>query len=108
LTDANGSLRVPLLKSRSAVNDSEPTIPFLFSDYLELQSDKRGAIDARLPPIMQRLNVDATACQEAMRASGNVFGRALGRLEHLRLHATALGQAWVRGVRQADRLFRHG
>jgi hypothetical protein len=44
----------------------------------------------------------------SMRPSGNVFGRALGRLEHLQLHATALAQAWVRGVRQADRLFHHG
>jgi REP element-mobilizing transposase RayT len=114
-TDASASLRVPLLKFRGAVMDNEPTIPFLFSDYLELvdwtgravRSDKRGAIDRRLPPIMQRLNVDAAAWQEVMRPSGNVFGRALGRLDHLRLHARALGQAWIRGMRQADRLFRH-
>jgi REP element-mobilizing transposase RayT len=115
-SDANGSLHVPLLKFRGAVVDSEPTIPFHFSDYLELvdwtgrtiRSDKRGAIDPRLPPIMQRLNVDAAAWQEAMRPSSNVFGRALGRLDHLRLHAKALGQSWIRGLRQADRLFRHG
>ena len=115
-TRASGSLQVPLLKFRGAVADSEPTLPFHFSDYLELvdwtgrtiRSDKRGAIDPRLPPIMQRLNVDAAAWQEAMRPSGNVFGRALGRLDHLQLHARALGQSWIRGLRQADRLFRHG
>jgi hypothetical protein len=53
-TDANGSLRVPLLKFRGAVIDNEPTIPFRFCDYLELvdwtgrtiRSDKRGAIDS--------------------------------------------------------------
>jgi hypothetical protein len=115
-TDANGSLQVPLLKFRSAVSDNEPTIPFLFSDYLELvdwtgriiRSDKRGAIDSRLPPIMQRLNVDAVAWREAMRPSGNAFGRALGQLDHMRLHARSLGQSWIRGLRLADRLFRHG
>ena len=65
---------VPLLKFCGAVLDNEPAIPFRFCDYLELvdwtgraiRSDKRGAIDARLPPIMQRLNVDAAAWQEAM------------------------------------------
>jgi hypothetical protein len=95
---------------------SEPTIPFLFSDYLELvdwtgraiRSDKRGAIDRRLPPIMQRLDVDAAVWQVAMRPSGNVFGRALGQLDHMRLHARSLGQSCIRGLRQADRLSRHG
>jgi hypothetical protein len=115
-SDANGSLRVPLLKFRGAFADSEPTLPFRFSDYLELvdwtgraiRSGKRGAIDPRRPPIMQRLNVDAAAWQEAMRPSGNVFGRALGQLDHMRLHARSLGQSWIRGLRQADRLFGHG
>lgn len=58
-------------------------------DYLELvdwtgraaRTDKRGAIDARLPPIMHRLNIDAAAWRDAMRPNGNVFGRALGQLE---------------------------
>jgi hypothetical protein len=115
-TDASGSLHVPLLKFRDGVTDNEPTIPFLFSDYLELvdwtgrtiRSDKRGAIDSRLPPIMQRLNVDATVWREAMRPSGDVFGRALRQLDHMRLHARSLGQSWIRGLRLADRLFRHG
>jgi REP element-mobilizing transposase RayT len=115
-TDASGSLHVPLLKFRDPVSDYEPTIPFRFSDYLELvdwtgrtiRSDKRGAIDSRLPPIMQRLNIDATVWREAMRPSGNVFGRALGQLDHMRLHARSLGQSWIRGLRQADRLFGHG
>jgi hypothetical protein len=108
-TDASGSLRVPLLKFRGAASEGHPAIPFLFLDYLELvdwtgraiRTDKRGVIDSRLPPIPRRLNVDAAAWQGAMRPNGNVFGRALGRLDHLRLHAKALGQSWIRGVRQA-------
>jgi len=50
-------------------------------------------------------NIDVDAWQLAMRPSGNVFGRAMGRLDHLRLHAKTLGQSWVRGLRQAERLY---
>jgi hypothetical protein len=41
-----------------------------------------------------------------MRPHGNVFGRALGRLNHLRLHARTLGQSWIRGMTRAERAFR--
>jgi hypothetical protein len=40
-----------------------------------------------------------------MRPRGNVFGRAMGKLDHLRLHAKTLGHSWVRGLRQAQRLY---
>lgn len=71
-----------------------------------MRSDKRAAIDADLPPILRRLNIDPQASQEAMQPRGNVFGRALGQLDHLRLHAKALGQSWIRGLRAAARLYR--
>jgi hypothetical protein len=71
-----------------------------------VRGDKRGAIDSNLPPILKRLNIDASAWQQAMQPNGNVFGRAVGQLDHLRLHAKALGQQWVRGVRQAERMYR--
>ena len=35
----------------------------------------------------------------------HVFGRALGRLDRLHLHAKTLGQSWVRGLRAAERSF---
>jgi hypothetical protein len=40
-----------------------------------------------------------------MQPRGNVFGRAMGRLDHLRLHAKTLGQAWIKGVRAAEALY---
>ena len=48
-------------------NDISASIPFLFKDYLELvdytgriiRPDKRGAISATLPPILQRLAIDS-------------------------------------------------
>ena len=96
--------------------DGYPTvcaIPFGLEDYLALvdwsgrviRDDKRGAIDARLPPIVQRLGIDPGARELAMQPRGNVFGGALGRLDLLRLHAQTLGQSWVRGLRRAERLY---
>jgi hypothetical protein len=88
-------------------------IPFRTADYLQLvdwtglivRNDKRGAIDSTLPPLMQRLNVNTSAWQDAMTPGGNVFGRAIGRLDHLRLHPEALKQSWVRGHGAAMRLY---
>jgi len=54
------------------------------------------------------LKIDAEVWQQAMRPQGNVFGRALGQLDHLRLHARALGQSWIRGLRRAERLHSSG
>jgi len=108
---SDASVRVPLLPFQSRA--SAPSIPFRFDAYLELVdwtgcaivSGKRGFIDGVMPPIMQRLNVDAEAWTLAMRPRGNVFGRAMGKLDHLRLHAKTLGQSWVRGLRQAKQLY---
>jgi hypothetical protein len=89
-------------------------LPMRLHDYLELvdwsgrlvRSDKPGAIDSRAPPILERLNIDAAAWHDAMRIRGNVFGRALGRLDRLRLHAKALRQSRIKGLTRAQRLFR--
>jgi REP element-mobilizing transposase RayT len=89
------------------------TIPFRLDDYLELvdwsgrcvRADKPGSIDPRLPTILSRLKVDPSSWNDAMRPNGNLFGRAMGRLSHLRLHALTLGQSWVRGASQARGLY---
>jgi hypothetical protein len=70
-----------------------------------IASGKRGFIADHVPPIMTRLNVDPEAWAIAMRPQGNVFGRAMGKLDHLRLHSKTLGQSWVRGLHQAERLY---
>ena len=106
--------RVPLLQFKDAAGKGEPSVPFSMLDYAALvdwtgrvrRDDKRGAIDNTLPPILKRLNIDPEAWQAAMQPRGNVFGRALGKLDHLRLHANTLGQRWVKGLRQAERMYR--
>jgi hypothetical protein len=103
------------LRSFHEAGNKRESIPFAFTDYLQLvdwtgrsiRADKRGAIDPSLPPILQRLNIDQDAWVEAMRPKGNVFGRAVGKLNHLKIHARALGQSWIKGFRQAERLYRN-
>ncbi|HEY6644636.1 hypothetical protein [Povalibacter sp.] len=112
-TAGNKSSSQPPLRRFDSELSSAQTIPFALDDYLQLvdwtgravRSDKNGAIDSQQPPLMKRLNIDTDAWQLAMRPAGNVFGRALGRLNHLRLHAQTLGQSWIRGLRQAERLY---
>ena len=102
------------LQSFSDEGSEATSIPYSFKDYLKLvdwtgraiRNDKRGYIDAQRPPIMARLNIDPVAWEAAMQPRGNVFGRVMGRLNHLQLHAKALGQAWVRGLRKAELLYR--
>ena len=92
----------------------EHTLPCSQDDYLALldwtgraiRGAKRGHIDYALPSILNRLNIDSAAWQETMQPNGNVFGRAMGQLDHLRLHAKALGQSWIKGLRQAERMYR--
>lgn len=107
-----GITEVPL-QSFQSQDAKGPTIPYRLDDYLALvdwtgraiRDDKRGYIDDRLPTIIHRLNIDADAWQLAMKPRGSVFGRAMGRLNHLRLHANTLGQSWVKGLRRAERLY---
>jgi REP element-mobilizing transposase RayT len=102
----------PLMRLNPSSSETR-SIPFALSDYIELvdwtgrmqRSDKRGSIASHLPPIMQRLNLDPEVWQNAMRPKGNVFGRAIGQLDRLRLHAATLDQSWIRGLNQARRLY---
>jgi hypothetical protein len=112
-TGEPSSTKVPLLKFQSATHESCCAIPFSLSDYLELvdwtgraqRDDKRGAITSHQPKIIQRLSLDPEIWKNAMRPQGNVFGRAIGQVARLRLHAATLDQFWVRGIGRARRLF---
>jgi REP element-mobilizing transposase RayT len=108
------SVEGPKLRQFHETGNKRDSIPFSLIDYLQLidwtgraiRNDKRGAIDNALPPILKRLNIDQEAWIESMRVKGNVFGRAMGKLNHLRIHEKALGQSWIKGLRQAERMYR--
>jgi REP element-mobilizing transposase RayT len=105
--------RQPALRRFKSTLQPTQNLPCTLDEYLQLvdwtgravRADKRGFIDSHQPPILQRLNIDPIAWELAMQPKGNVFGRALGRLNHLKLHADTLGQSWIRGVRQAEKLY---
>jgi REP element-mobilizing transposase RayT len=111
----NGATGVPVVRLRrfASSDHRDSAIPFGLQDYLALvdwtgraiRPDKRGFINHQLPAIAQRLNIDAEAWKHSMRPGGNVFGRAMGKLNHMRLHANTLGQSWVRGLRRSSKLY---
>jgi REP element-mobilizing transposase RayT len=113
LRATGASATKPALLPFRASDGGDRVIPCRLEDYLQLvdwtgrtiRPGKSGAIDSRLPRIMNRLGIDPRAWQTAMCPRGNAFGRAVGALSHLRLHASTLGQSWVRGLRQAKRLY---
>jgi REP element-mobilizing transposase RayT len=105
---------VPLMPLGDSQIKGRPVVPFTVNAYLQLadwtgravRRDKRGHIDASLPPILLRLNIDAIAWHQAMRTDGNkLFGRALGRLGHLKVHAERLKQKTIRGRRRCEQLY---
>jgi REP element-mobilizing transposase RayT len=106
--------RGPTLRRFRDEADKKQSLPCSRADYFTLldwtgraiRSDKRGAMNQQLPSILTRLNIDPDAWQESMQLNGNVFGRAMGQLNHLQLHAKALGQQWIKGLRQAERMYR--
>jgi REP element-mobilizing transposase RayT len=93
--------------------NKKAAIPYTSLDYLQLidwsgrsiREDKRGHIDAKLPPILSRLRIDPGVWQRAMARKGSIVGRAMGRLDLMRLHAVTLGQAWVRGLKRSERMY---
>jgi REP element-mobilizing transposase RayT len=114
LAEGQSSLSSRLaLRPFSDDNKCKQSIPVSLRDYLSLvdwsgraiRAGKRGFIDAGQLPILKRLNIDSDSWEILMSRRGTVFGRAMGRLDTMRLHAATLGQSWIRGVRKAERIY---
>jgi REP element-mobilizing transposase RayT len=109
---SRGGNKIPL-RSFSDEDGTPRAIPYKLRDYLALvdwsgrliREDKPGAIDAALPSILVRLGIRPDAWQTLVARRRRLFGRGMGRVDAMRLHATTLGQAWIRGVRNAERVF---
>ena len=89
-------------------------IPFHYQDYLDLvdwsgraiRSDKRGAIDPHLPPILTRLGIDPEHWCKAMQPKGaHQFSRAMGCCDKLREYASKLEIRWIKGINLSCKLF---
>jgi hypothetical protein len=108
-----------LIKSRGlCINQqnfaTQPQIPYHYREYLALvdwsgraiRTDKRGAIDDQLPPILVRLGIDAEHWCKAMQPKGaHQFSRAVGCRDKLRAYASKLKIGWIKGISLSAKLF---
>jgi putative transposase len=83
------------------------------AEYIELvdksgrmtRSDKRGAIDADLAPVLMRIGANPEAWADTISCFGSRFRLAAGLLCNLRHFADQLGRKWLRGVANARASF---
>ena len=99
-------------------NDIPKGLPFRLSDYLELvdcsgriiRDDKKGKIPEDLPDILQRLELDMETRHWLYLTQHfeRPFRHLVGAAYHVRAACEALGQRWVQGINQCERLFSSG
>ena len=70
-----------------------------------IRSDKRGAVDADLAPILLRLGANPDAWRETISDFGSRFQLAAGLLSSLRRFSDQLGRCWLKGVATARAAF---
>ncbi len=70
-----------------------------------IRSDKRGFIDARLEPILNRIGAIPKAWIETVSHFGSAFQLAAGRLTHIRAFANRLDKHWFKGLSAAKSAF---
>ena len=70
-----------------------------------LRSDKRGAIDPDLAPILLRIGANPQAWHDTISHFGSKFRLAAGLLSNLRNFADQLGRRWLTGVAMARAAF---
>jgi REP element-mobilizing transposase RayT len=69
------------------------------------RSQKRGAIDADLAPILLRIGANPDAWLETISRFGSKFCLAAGLLSNLRNFADQIGRRWIKGVQTARTAF---
>jgi hypothetical protein len=70
-----------------------------------IRSDKRGAIDADLKPILLRIGANPDVWIETISHFGSKFRLAAGLLSNLRNFANQVGRRWLIGVATARTAF---
>jgi hypothetical protein len=96
-----------------ASETTQPSIPFHFTDYLELvdwtgrviRADKRGHIPTQLPPILQRLNIDTKQWLNASEHFERDFYYAIGPISKLNQFCEKLDKYWLHGKTACHALY---
>ncbi|MDO3382463.1 transposase [Gilvimarinus algae] len=88
-------------------------LPFDLTDYLQLvdwtgraiRNDKRGAINQRLPDILQRLGIPSKDWLDTCWHIEKRFGRVIGPVAKITELCEALNLKWMHGISQCRRLY---
>ena len=91
-------------------------LPFRLTDYIELvdwtgriiRDDKKGAIPSHLPPVLARLGIDAENWIYLSQHFESPFKSLVGTTISMKQACEGLGQRWVQGITQSERLFSSG
>lgn len=91
--------------------DNDP-LPFSLKDYMELvdwggrevRSNKRGYVPASVPPILVRLNMNASPVLKYLAKDDLTSPGALGPISRLRAFAASIGKKFVKGHVLGNRL----
>ena len=70
-----------------------------------LRSDKRGAMDTDLAPILERIGAKPEAWSDTVSCFEDKFRLAAGLLENLRKFADQLGKRWFTGLSASRGVF---
>lgn len=84
-------------------------LPFTREDYFDLvertgriiRDDKRGAIGSDVPPLLQRLGIDAGQWLKQVQYFNRYYGSCAGRVENMQDFAEKRGRRWPKGIRAA-------
>ncbi|MCW8128529.1 hypothetical protein [Microbulbifer halophilus] len=86
-------------------------LPFRLQDYLDLvdwsgrclHEGKRGAIDKKLPPILERLQIDPRHWLYLNKNFESRFRSLVGTTHSVRSACERLGKRWAHGIRDCER-----
>jgi len=93
--------------------DMPDGLPFKLTDYLELvewtgriiREDKRGAIPAGMPPLLERLAIDTRHWMYLSKHFESPFKDLVGSAHTVRKACEELGKHWTHGIKQCEILF---
>ncbi|MEJ2244854.1 MAG: hypothetical protein P8Y80_02025 [Acidobacteriota bacterium] len=97
----------------SSQNDPDGILPMTETEYFDLvdrsgrliQSDKPGAIDSSLTPILHRFGAKPEEWQDTIKRFEDKFSLVVGLLSSLREFADRLGKKWFTGITAARTSF---
>jgi hypothetical protein len=106
---------MPLVKQPR--DEHQHSMGFTVKDYIELvdwagrqvRDDKRGAIAATVPPVLQRLGLESEAFLRHMQGKNKAHVPLfVGPLDAIQKACDRIGQKFIKGVYQSRQLYRLG